>query len=330
MGLVIYCALMTATHKRHGGVHGWDLTKPQANEAIYWFNATSIEYAPVILCTKLTVLLLYRRVFLPHRGSVFDNVLRAFMVICSVYYLTTIIVKIWECTPRAKIWNQSIEGTCINVAALLDTDGVFNTLSDFIILLVPVKALWKLQMKTARKIQVVLLFTVGLIAPIFSIVGWVVRQRNATSLDITYNDPKILLWAAAELSSGLICVCLPTIPALLRRRQKTTKGSRFESIFQSRYLRNLARRQPTSSTLGDQRPLNKASLELTERYLHGGVDAMPAAVITDIEGGQAQSISELNPLDLTGGERVLVQGSAIMKTVKLEQSSRPGEQRVGG
>lgn len=84
------------------------------------------------------------------------------MAICCLFYITTIIVKIWECTPRARIWNKSIEGTCINVASVLNADGVFNTMSDVFILLVPVKALRKLQMKTSRKIGIALLFTVGL------------------------------------------------------------------------------------------------------------------------------------------------------------------------
>ena len=116
----------------------------------------------MVLCTKLTVLSLYRRVFLPHRWSVFDVILRVFMVICCVYYITTVPVKIWECIPRARIWNKSIDGSCIDVACVLNVDGVFNTGSDIVILLVPIKALWKLQMETKRKIGIGLLFTVGL------------------------------------------------------------------------------------------------------------------------------------------------------------------------
>ena len=84
------------------------------------------------------------------------------MTVCCLYYFSTIITKIWECNPRARIWNKSIEGTCIDISAVLDTDGVFNTLSDFFILLVPVKALWGLQMKSSRKVGIVLLFSVGL------------------------------------------------------------------------------------------------------------------------------------------------------------------------
>lgn len=142
------------------------------------------------------------------------------MVICCVFYITTIPVKIWECTPRARIWNKSIEGSCIDVAKVLNADGVFNTFSDIVILLVPIKALWKLQMMTKRKIGIGLLFTVGLMqvlfifqlhmpldiismkvtlttksAPVFSIIGWIVRLRDGPDPDISYNDPEILLWA---------------------------------------------------------------------------------------------------------------------------------------
>ena len=84
------------------------------------------------------------------------------MAVCCLYYITTVIVKIWECSPRARIWDKSIEGTCVNVPTVLNVDGVFNTMSDIFILLVPVKALWKLQMKRTRKIGIGLLFTVGL------------------------------------------------------------------------------------------------------------------------------------------------------------------------
>ena len=72
------------------------------------------------------------------------------------------IAKIWECTPRERIWNKSIQGTCVNIPRLLNTSGMFNTISDVLILLVPIKAVWNLHMNKTRKIGVVLVFTVGL------------------------------------------------------------------------------------------------------------------------------------------------------------------------
>lgn len=121
-----------------------------------------MEYGPVMLCTKLAILLLYRRVFLPQRGGFFDWGLRFFMLILGLFYFATTIVKIWECSPRARIWDKSIPGTCVNVASLLNTSGLFNTVTDILILLVPVKSVWNLQMTRKRKLGVVLVFTVGL------------------------------------------------------------------------------------------------------------------------------------------------------------------------
>jgi len=34
-GLVAYCALMTATDVKHGGVHEWDSTPAQVHQALY-------------------------------------------------------------------------------------------------------------------------------------------------------------------------------------------------------------------------------------------------------------------------------------------------------
>lgn len=62
------------------------------------------------------------------------------MAILILFYVATAIVKIWECTPREKIWSKSVPGTCIYVSSLLNTSGLFNTITDTMILLVPVKS----------------------------------------------------------------------------------------------------------------------------------------------------------------------------------------------
>jgi hypothetical protein len=45
---------------------------------------------------------------------------------------------------------------------LLNVSGLFNTVTDFIIVLLPVKAVWTLNMRLKNKIMVVLAFTFGL------------------------------------------------------------------------------------------------------------------------------------------------------------------------
>lgn len=106
--------------------------------------------------------MLYRRVFMPRRWSAFDITLRLFEAILILFYVAISIVKVFECTPRARIWDRKIPGTCTNVSTILNTSGLFNFTTDVLILLVPVKSVWNLQMKRKAKIQVVAVFTVGL------------------------------------------------------------------------------------------------------------------------------------------------------------------------
>lgn len=84
------------------------------------------------------------------------------IVLLILFYTSTTLVKIFACNPRAKIWDPKLPGECVNIPMLLNTSGLFNTVTDFIILLLPVKAIWNMNMKRQKKIVVVLVFTFGL------------------------------------------------------------------------------------------------------------------------------------------------------------------------
>ena len=130
----------------------------------------SIEYSPTIMFTKLSVLFLYRRVFVPILWGVFDVIIRVLIVIICLFYIAITIVKIWQCIPRARAWDKSVEGTCVDFSRLLNASGLFNTITDVLILLVPVKSVWNLNMKRKQKVKIVAIFTVGLMC-VFRLFG---------------------------------------------------------------------------------------------------------------------------------------------------------------
>lgn len=220
LGTVIYDVVVGLVMANHGGEHAWDITHAQAKDALYWFNIASVVYGFVICLTKLSVLTLYRRVFSPVRWSPFDCIIVALIVVMACFYISTCIVKIMQCTPRAKIWDHSTQGTCINESALLNTSGFFNTITDYIILILPIHSVLRLQLSRTKKVLVVLVFTFGLCAPIFSTIGLVVRFRISGDPDITWNEPEILLWGAAEITSGFLIVCFPEMSFLINRKSR--------------------------------------------------------------------------------------------------------------
>ncbi|KAF2810903.1 putative integral membrane protein [Mytilinidion resinicola] len=216
-GTIAYFGILEATMTHHGGEHGWDITSGEAHSAAYWFNVAAIEYGVMICVVKLAVLWLYRRVFSPKRWSPFDIAITVLIVILIGFYGITTFVKIFECNPRAKIADASIPGHCVDLAAVLKTSGSFNFITDFLILFLPVHAVWKLEMGRRKKALVVFVFTFGLCAPIFATIGFVVRLHNSANPDTSWRQPEILLWGAAELSSGNLCVCFPELGPLLPR-----------------------------------------------------------------------------------------------------------------
>ncbi|KAI1177948.1 hypothetical protein F4777DRAFT_586962 [Nemania sp. FL0916] len=219
-GTVAYCGIMRTTMSRHGGQHAWDITPAEFHEASYWFNVASIEYGVIIGITKLAILCLYRRVFSPIRWSWFDISIVSLIVLLVGFYGSTTIAKIFECSPREKIWNSSLPGKCIEVKWILYISGGFNTVTDYLILLLPVHAVQQLQMAATKRILVILAFTFGLSGPIFATVGFVVRIQNSGNPDTSWNQPEILLWGAAELASGNLCVCFPELAVLFTKKRR--------------------------------------------------------------------------------------------------------------
>lgn len=127
-----------------------------------WVNIASIHYGITICIAKLAVLFLYRRVFSPYPRSPFDIIVITLVTFLILFYIAMNLTKIWECIPREKIWNTSLPGHCIDISMLLNVSGIFNTVTDFIIVFLPIRVVWNLNMSPRKKIIVVLAFTFGL------------------------------------------------------------------------------------------------------------------------------------------------------------------------
>ena len=129
-----------------------------------WTNLSSIVYGPTIFFIKLSILLQYLRIFVPNRKlnmTLFIGV-QACIWSILIFYLVDTVFEIALCTPREKIWNPLMTtGHCFNGYASFQATGIFNVMSDFAILLLPMPTLWKLQMPRKRKFLMMAVFATG-------------------------------------------------------------------------------------------------------------------------------------------------------------------------
>lgn len=121
-----------------------------------------ILYSPVIALVKISILLQLMRIFLPsRRGSMYWLVV-SMIVFHICYYMASMIVAIFACVPSHKSFQPKIPGHCIGVDIGFILTGAINVCLDLVILFIPLAMVWRLQMKTKKKIGVSSVFLVGL------------------------------------------------------------------------------------------------------------------------------------------------------------------------
>ena len=317
---------------------------------LQYVNIIQIWYGVAAASIKTTILLLYLRVFSPRRWSPFDLIIRVFIMIICVFYFAISIAKLCQCLPRARIWDKSVPGTCLNLPALLDTSGLFNIISDTCILLVPLKGIWRLQMSRKRKIGVYAVFTVGTMqvlasdlgsycltisrnrAPVFSTVGFVMRFTLTSGMDQSYNQPLILLWAlvsptpyslfqlvlmdfrTAELATGMMIICFPTLPGIFQRRSRKPTPSIVNGS--SNRARNIRPYQRTTYADEDYHEL------VDGKYREVRIGKPAQAIINNIRGGSSGDDDTYSSSMLGLQTDANTMSDGIVKMTKIEQTGR--------
>ena len=126
-------------------------------------NVGSTIYGPIIAIAKLAILLQYKRLFVVHKHNFVFYGIHVLIWTNLVFYFIETFLEIFACTPREKIWNPLIPGHCIGIENNYIAIGAWNVLSDFMILILPMIAIWNLQMANTRKVGVAAVFATGLL-----------------------------------------------------------------------------------------------------------------------------------------------------------------------
>ncbi|KAF7114302.1 hypothetical protein CNMCM5793_008254 [Aspergillus hiratsukae] len=189
LGLVAYVVITFQADKYGNGIHIWEVDESDLQKYSKWANTSQIVYGPLICITKLSILLLYLRVFAPSFRSKTFFCIHALIWLNLGFYFADTFVKIFECSPRAKIWDKSLKGHCININIPFIVTSAINVASDFLILVLPIVSVWRLQMRNSKKWGTSAIFAAGIF-----IMRLVVSVQNKTVTDKTYDWFPEFLW----------------------------------------------------------------------------------------------------------------------------------------
>lgn len=122
------------------------------------FYLVQIFYKFTIACTKISILLLYLRIF---PGKLFRHLDYGLLFFVSAYAIASIVATVVQCNPLPAAWNHSASSKCINVKISWYFNGGADMLGDFLILLLPMRAIKNLHLPTRQKLGLIGIFALG-------------------------------------------------------------------------------------------------------------------------------------------------------------------------
>ncbi len=150
-------AIQTAVVNGYG-MHKADLAEDEQETALRWFFIAQTPYKVTVCLNKVSVILLYLRIFVSKRFR-----LAAFAILFVVvgYGIGGIAATIWQCVPIQGAWIKSTPATCINSDVFWVAYAVLNIVTDVMVLVLPIGPIMKLQLRLRDRILLCGVFTLG-------------------------------------------------------------------------------------------------------------------------------------------------------------------------
>ncbi|CAH0056835.1 unnamed protein product [Clonostachys solani] len=196
----------------HGmGIHA-DLVNPRKIVLMAkWLVVGEIFYAWNLGWTKLAVLLMYYRIF---RIPFFKRMIWIVGSFVMAWVVCVTFLFIFICVPVEKLWYPGLPGRCIDQIGTWIANVASTLLIDLLILSLPIRQIWVLQLRSIAKIGLTLAFGLGFFV-IFASAYRTSVLFTYSNLDPTYTLAPTVGWTAIEMSAGIVSANLPTLLPVL-------------------------------------------------------------------------------------------------------------------
>ncbi|KAH8714029.1 hypothetical protein GQ44DRAFT_625283, partial [Phaeosphaeriaceae sp. PMI808] len=206
---------------RGAGYHIFEYSLAQLEKYLKIALANNVIYNASITMSKASVLLFYRRIFFVDRWLARSVNTTAFVL--TGYFFAAAGGLIFLNNPIVGQWNLAIPSESINNKVFWLAMAIINIFFDVIILALPQARVCKLQLSRTKKILVSLVFLLGGLVCIMSIIR-ITSLLTIEIADLTYTLTTPGIWTMVKMGTSIICACLPMIPGLFRAEKGTKRA----------------------------------------------------------------------------------------------------------
>ncbi|MCJ1463280.1 hypothetical protein MMC07_001886 [Pseudocyphellaria aurata] len=181
-----------------------------------------------VALTQISILFLYRRTF-TLLILWFRIAFYALLFLSAGSGIAISLALIFRCTPISAGWAPDIrEAHCgVDVRKLAVASCLVNLVVDVLVVVAPMPLIWKLRVNLKTKAALTGMFLLAGFVCIINVVK-LVYSLEASATDFTW-DVRVLIWTHAELTLGIVSVCLPCYKPLF-----AGLGGVFSTVFSTK------------------------------------------------------------------------------------------------
>ncbi|KAI0140466.1 hypothetical protein GGR57DRAFT_509450 [Xylariaceae sp. FL1272] len=221
------------------GVDIWAVPQQNISYLLRAFLIASILYLITRGLIRVSILLFYKRIFRTPRAT---EIITWTLAVNVAFTFAAFFPILFQCSPVDYLWLQwdgTHKGRCIHFRTFVWIVTSLGIVLDFWAVFIASVFVARLQLPWRKKILVSSMFAVGLIAIAFSIARLPYINQFTGHDNPTINWVPITVWSALENYIGVICACLPSLPALVKplsskiKTRTSTKKSNLSSSYAS-------------------------------------------------------------------------------------------------
>ncbi|CAI6337644.1 unnamed protein product [Periconia digitata] len=254
---------------------------------------------------KMSILALYHRIGSGHKGLPLilqSRVVGMIVGAVTAFTVAVFFAELCACQPISATWKvESDIRSCMDMRAFYIAQGSINVVVDMLLLIFPLPLLRILNINQRQRIALVLIFSIGVIPLVASIIRLteIVMVSNMESLPYLADDPSwrwawVPVWGQIEVDVGIVAASLPSLSPLLKKfwcgvstQMYTGGGPQYtRSLVEPLESRTLQAPSSTrsASTLANTEAKNRESVQSQDSSECLDLEAFPSTPSTIVVG----------------------------------------------
>ncbi|KAK4042050.1 hypothetical protein C8A01DRAFT_44933 [Parachaetomium inaequale] len=207
---LILAAQVILGHGKHSWLIPAENFSPMAKAG--WYTILSYELS--LLCSQVTIMLLYIRIWtLPWvRRTAYG-----LLALAIIYNILVVAMVATACVPLSAFWGFSIKSAYCHVKNIWWANTYLHIIIDFFIYLLPMPVILRVHFPNRQKVLLFVLFALGFFVCALSIIRLYILKITADAMDYTFDNIPIAFWSCVETNATVVIACFMTMKPLLSK-----------------------------------------------------------------------------------------------------------------